>query len=144
MPTRQTLHADYVDLIQRIAERPDADQISAPRDITLTLEDLAATLMQHPTAFAESMCQGDPVLAELCIDRLGDATKPDSERYAHIGLCVVGFVRAYVRALVLKDVRALIERRREADSIEGGNNHADALTWDQQLAGELGLGRTMS
>lgn len=143
MPTRQKLHAKYTDLIQRIADRPDAAELTAPRDIDLTLEDLAATLMQHPTAFAESVCQGDPMLAELCIDRLGDAAKPVSDRYAHIGLLVVGFVRAYVRGLVLKDVRALIERRRTADSIEAGNDHGDTLTWDQQRACELGLGRTL-
>lgn len=108
----------YRDLIQRIAESLPLGADSV-RDLPeLSLEDLAATLRHYPAAFAESVCEADPDLTILCADRLADTTKKYLDRYSHIGLCVVSFVRAYVKAIVLRDVQLEIERQRSLDAIE--------------------------
>jgi hypothetical protein len=139
------LRLTYRGVIARIADAAPAEGFHSVRDLPeLSLEDLAAVLQHYPAAFCDSIAESEPDLSALCIDRLGDSRKTVSDRYSHIGLCVVGFIRGYVRPLVLRDVQALLERQREADSIEAGNDHGDTLTADQLMAGELGLGRQLS
>lgn len=138
------LRLTYAGVIARLAESDEAPSFSSARDLPeLSLEELAAALRHYPSAFIEALCESDPVINGLCTDRLADTTQKTTERYAHVGLVIVGAIRAYVRGLVLRDVLALIERRREADSIEAGNDHGETLTADQQRACELGLGRTL-
>lgn len=120
MSTRTAPEQTYRDLVQKIAESLPLGATSV-RDLPeLTLEDLGTVLKHYPAAFAESVCEVDPDLAGLCADRLSDTrTKKPLDRYSQIGLCVVGYIRAYVRSLVLRDVQLEIERMRRLDALEG-------------------------
>ncbi len=138
------LELTYAGLLLRILDRAPEGGFTTVRDLPdLSLEDLAVVLKRYPTAFIDSIADADPELSHLCIDRLGDTGKQVSERYSHVGLLVVGFIRGYVRALVLRDVQTQCERNRDADSIEAGNDHGDTLTAEQLMACELGLGRSL-
>jgi hypothetical protein len=134
----------YPDLLYRIADSR-LNGVDSVRDLPeLTLEDLAAVLKHYPTAFMESIAEADPDVSTFCADRLGDTAKKVTERYSHIGLLVVGFVRAYVRGIVLRDVQALIERNREADALEDLGSHFPKTDEARELMTELGLGRLLS
>lgn len=131
----------YRDLLSTIAESaPDATSVCDLPD--LSNQDLGTILKHNPLLFLEALADTDPDLAALCADRLDNIRKP-SEVYAHIGLIVLGAIRAYVKPLLLRDVQALLERNREADSIEAVDDHGDTLTADQLMACEVGLGRSL-
>ncbi len=133
----------YHDLLDRIAEwTPHASSV---RDLPeLSLNDLAVALRQHPGAFLDALADGDPPAVELCAERLGDTRQKASVRYAHVGLVVVGALRAYLRDLILKDVQALLERRRELNALEELGSHFPKTDEAQELMTELGLGRLSS
>lgn len=143
--TTINLRLTYSGLVAQLAENVPEHGYQTVRDLPeLSLEDLAAALQHYPTAFADCVSETEPDLSKLCCERLGDTRKKVSERYAHVGLCVVGFIRAYLRPLVLRDVQLQIERNRDADAIEAGHDLQPTLTYEQFTAGELGLGRTLS
>lgn len=111
MPSAST--ANYRDLLERIAE-DHPNGIDSVRDLPeLSLEDLAATLKHYPAAFIEALADADPDLGSMVTDRLGDTTQKVTERYQHVGLVIIGSLRAYLKPLVARDVQAEIERQRE-------------------------------
>lgn len=134
MPT-----SSYPDLLDRLADLPNARDFSAPRDIELSHADLSVVLRHYPTAFIDALADTAPLTAELCADRMA-ALRP-TEVYPHVGLIVLGAIRSYVRSLVLKDVQALLERRREADALEDLGSHFPKTDEARELMTELGLGR---
>lgn len=124
-----TAQLAYRDLLKRLAESAPEGGYSSLRALPeLSLEDLAATLAFYPTAFMDSVADADPDLGTLVTDRLGDTTKKFTERYVHVGVCVVGVIRAYVKGLVLRDVLLECEKLREADAIERDSDpHYDGV-----------------
>lgn len=131
----------YQDLLERLADLPHARDFTSARDLPeLTLADLGTILTHAPLLFLEALADTDPDLAALCADRLDNIRKP-SEVYAHVGLIIVGAIRAYVKPLVLRDVQALLERNREADAIEDLGSHFPKTDEARELMTELGLGR---
>jgi hypothetical protein len=121
-----TAQLAYRDLLKRLAESAPEGGYSSLRALPeLSLEDLAATLAFYPTAFMDSVADADPDLGTLCIERLNESRQKASDRYTHIGLLVVGYVRNYVKGLVLRDVLLECERLREAEAIERDSNPHD-------------------
>ena len=114
-----TAAASYTDLIAGIIDaRPEG--CDSARDLPeLAHEDLALVLRRYPTMALDAFAEADPDVGAMLAERLGDTGKTVSERYSHVGLCVVGCLRAYAKFLVLRDVQALHERNRQLDSLEG-------------------------
>jgi len=110
MPSTTT---SYRDLLERIAEEcPNG--LDSLRDLPeLSLDDLAAALKHYPAAFVEAIADADPDLGAMITERLGDTTQKVTERYAKIGLVIVGSIRAYLKSIVARDAQQEIERQRE-------------------------------
>lgn len=137
-----TLRLTYRGVVARIADAAPPSGFARTQDLPeLSLEELAAIVRHYPGAFIEAMADYDLELRDLTADTLDDSTAP-LDRYRLIGVHIVGALRLYVLPLVLRDVRAQCELNRAADAIEAGDR--EPLTADQFMAGELGLGRTLS
>lgn len=133
----------YPALLERLADSTDSS-VTSVRDLPeLALEDLATVLQHYPGAFIESMAEFD-VSAKLTADYLADAAKSPSNRYALIGIVLTGAIRHYVLPLILRDLQALLERRRELDALEDLGSHFPKTDEARELATELGLGRSLS
>jgi hypothetical protein len=133
----------YRGVLQRIAEaRPNG--LDTLADLPpLTLPELSAVLAQYPQSLFDALADSEDISHQLT-GALVRAGRPITQTYAIIGMTLVAAVRVYVMPIVLKDVQAFIERQREADSIEAGNDHGDTLTVDQFTGDELGVGRLFS
>lgn len=138
----QPIAVAYRDLVATLAEQlPMADSI---RDLPEhTHAQLATVLRQYPSALIDSLAEIEPDAATLIADRLAAAHDHLVNAYQHVGLCVVGIVRAYLKELVLRDMQAKVERNRELDALEDRLSHREVLTPDAELADELGLGRSL-
>lgn len=135
----------YRGLLERLAEHPAAAHFCTPKDLPeLSLPDLGAVLLHYPEALIEAIADFDPTATLYTAQTLADPAKSLSQTYSLIGIAVVSAVRSYVIPLVLRDVQQRFERNREADAIEVGAHLQPALTCDQLLAAELGLGRSLS
>lgn len=112
------LQLTYSGLIAQITQHAGPDGIHSARQLPeLSLEHLALVLQHYPDAFVESMADANPDIRDLCIERLGNSAQTVSQRYAHVGLLVVGYIRGYVRGLVLRDVQRQWECNRRHDAI---------------------------
>lgn len=109
----------YRSVVERLAESAGADGFHSVRQLPeLTLDDIGAFLTHYPEAFAEAIADAEPDVSRMSVERLRNTAQPDSERYAHVGLCVIGFIRGYVRGIVLRDVQAQTARNRELDAFD--------------------------
>jgi hypothetical protein len=82
-------------------------------------------------------------LREVLTHFLADTSATINEGRECVGIAVIATLRNYFAPLLLKDVQTVWDRNREADAIEAPLSHYPALTDEQAVAQELGLGRTL-
>jgi hypothetical protein len=108
----------YRDLLERLAEHPDAATFHCPDDLPeLFLQDLAVVLKHYPTLFMDAIAEADPVLAEEVVDAL-NRDRSILQRQQTVGFFVIASLRNYLLKIVLRDVQLEVERLREAAAIE--------------------------
>lgn len=137
------LKLTYQGLIQHLAEKaPDATSV---RDLPkLSMEHLALVIARWTESCFDALADfADPLPAAIA-QTLADTRHTELSRNGQVGCLVIGALRDYLLTLVLRDVQLQNERNRDADAIEAGHDLQPTLTYDQFMAGELGLGRALS
>jgi hypothetical protein len=106
----------YRDLLDRLAEHPDARAFLKPRDLPeLSMSDLAAVIRHYPDLYLEALAEADPTLTRSCADAL--ETDP-LQAYKMIGVFCVGALRDMARRMVLLDLQVTLEAERSATALE--------------------------
>ena len=130
------LQLTYPGLIEYLAEK--APEAQGVRDLPeLTLEHLALAVRRWPASLIDAMAEYDGAHADCLAHTLSQTSHSALSRYGQVGCLVVGAVRDYVLPLILKDVQAVLERRRAAELIE------QTPTGVQSQVVELGSRRTL-
>jgi hypothetical protein len=132
----------YSGLIEILADVEARPQAAA--DLPSLEHDQLATVLHHfPQAFVDALAEYDttqPVVLHFLTDR----TASRLERGQLVGYAIIGALSDFVRPLLLKDVQERWDRNHQIDAIEAPLSHYPALTDDQVVAQELGLGRSLS
>lgn len=143
LPAEPILRLTYPGLVSFLADVEDRPET------TLDLKSLehghmAILLCEISDEMFMDALADSTVLRGVLAHFLADPKATLDERSQLVGVAVIAAIRDYLRPLLLKAVQAQWDRNRETAAIEAPLSHYAALTDEQVVAQELGLGRSLS
>lgn len=133
----------YDDVLSSLEDDAPGEGYQRAADLRdLTLRELGAALGNELQNFWDALAESEGV-AQQVASALSKAGQSDTERYAAVGIAVVAAVRTYLQPLVLIDVQERYDHHADLDRLEDRLSHHERNTDSQEMAVELGLGRTL-